>query len=65
VCDGLDGEVFWLVAQRGRCADWVRNIQANPRVRVKVRSGAAAVVPGGGGVRSDAVQAQQTKDAGR
>jgi hypothetical protein len=32
-------EVFWLVAQRGRRADWVRNIQANPRVRVKVRSG--------------------------
>ena len=39
ICDGLDGEVFWLVAQRGRQADWVRNIEANPRVRVKVRSG--------------------------
>ena len=39
VCDGLDGEIFWLVAQRGRRADWVRNIAANPRVRVKVRSG--------------------------
>ena len=38
VCDGLDGETFWLVAQRGRDADWVKNIQANPRVRVKVRS---------------------------
>jgi deazaflavin-dependent oxidoreductase (nitroreductase family) len=38
VCDGLDGEKFWLVAQRGRRADWVRNIEANPRVRVKVRS---------------------------
>ena len=36
VCDGLDGETFWLVAQRGREADWVRNIMANPRVRVKV-----------------------------
>ena len=43
VCDGLDGEVFWLVAQRGRRADWVRNIQANPRVRVKVRSGSGVV----------------------
>ena len=43
VCDGLDGEVFWLLAQRGRRADWVRNIQANPRVRVKVR-GASGVV---------------------
>jgi deazaflavin-dependent oxidoreductase (nitroreductase family) len=38
VCDGLDGETFWLVAQRGRHADWVKNILANPRVRVKVRS---------------------------
>ena len=38
VCDGLDGESFWLVAQRGRRADWVKNIGANPRVRVKVRT---------------------------
>jgi deazaflavin-dependent oxidoreductase (nitroreductase family) len=38
VCDGPDGEIFWLVAQRGRRADWVQNIQANPRVRVKVRT---------------------------
>jgi deazaflavin-dependent oxidoreductase (nitroreductase family) len=36
VCDGVDGEIFWLVAQRGRSADWIRNIEANPRVRVKV-----------------------------
>lgn len=43
MCDGLDGEVFWLVAQRGRRADWDRNIQANPRVRVKVRSGSGVV----------------------
>jgi len=39
ICDGLEGETFWLVAQQGRRANWVRNIQANPRVRVKVRSG--------------------------
>lgn len=39
VCDGLtEDDVFWLVAQRGRDADWVRNIQADPRVRVKVRT---------------------------
>jgi deazaflavin-dependent oxidoreductase (nitroreductase family) len=37
VCDGLDGDAFWLVAQHGREADWVRNIEANPRVRVRVR----------------------------
>jgi deazaflavin-dependent oxidoreductase (nitroreductase family) len=38
VCDGLDGETFWLIAQRGRRADWMRNIEANPRVRIKVAS---------------------------
>jgi hypothetical protein len=38
-CDGLQGETFWLVAQQGRRADYVRDIQANPRVRVKVRRG--------------------------
>jgi deazaflavin-dependent oxidoreductase (nitroreductase family) len=36
VCDGREGGTFWLVAQRGRDADWVRNIEADPRVRVKV-----------------------------
>jgi deazaflavin-dependent oxidoreductase (nitroreductase family) len=38
VCDGLDGQTFWLVAQAGHRADWVRNIEANPRVRVKLAS---------------------------
>ncbi|MBQ0906553.1 nitroreductase/quinone reductase family protein [Micromonospora sp. U21] len=42
VCDGLDGDVFWLVSQRGRRADWVRNVEAEPRVRVKVGSGPRA-----------------------
>ena len=36
VCDGRDGETFWLIAQRGHDADWVRNIEANPRVRIKL-----------------------------
>jgi deazaflavin-dependent oxidoreductase (nitroreductase family) len=36
VCDGLEGETFWLIAQRGHDADWVRNIEVTPRVRVKV-----------------------------
>jgi deazaflavin-dependent oxidoreductase (nitroreductase family) len=39
VCDGQDGNTFWLLSQRGRGADWVRNIEADPRVRVKVRTG--------------------------
>jgi deazaflavin-dependent oxidoreductase (nitroreductase family) len=51
VCDGLEGETFWLIAQGGRDADWVRNIEANPLVRVKVsgihagwRSGTAHIL---------------------
>jgi hypothetical protein len=51
VCDGLEGETFWLIAQGGRDADWVRNIEASPRVRVKVsgihagwRSGTAHIL---------------------
>ena len=53
VCDGLEGETFWLIAQRGRAADWVRNIEANPRVRIKVsglrtgwRAGTAHILDG-------------------
>lgn len=38
VCDGLEGDTFWLLSQRGRDADWVRNIEADPRVRVQLRS---------------------------
>jgi len=37
VCDGLVGETFWIVTQRGRQSGYVKNIEANPRVRVKVR----------------------------
>jgi deazaflavin-dependent oxidoreductase (nitroreductase family) len=36
VCDGLEGETFWLIAQHGRRADYVRNIEANPRVKVRI-----------------------------
>ncbi|WP_328416808.1 nitroreductase family deazaflavin-dependent oxidoreductase [Micromonospora sp. NBC_00389] len=42
VCDGMDGDIFWLVAQRGRRADWVRNLEADPRVRVKTGGGRSA-----------------------
>ena len=37
VGDGLDGDTFWIVAEHGRRAGYVRNIEADPRVRVKVR----------------------------
>ena len=49
VGDGLDGDVFWIVAEHGRRADYVRNIEADPRVRVLVRgrwrSGTAVPLP--------------------
>ena len=35
VGNGLDGDTFWLVAAHGAQADYVRNLQAEPRVRVK------------------------------
>jgi deazaflavin-dependent oxidoreductase (nitroreductase family) len=49
VGNGLEGDTFWLVAEHGHASDYVRNIQANPRVRVKVggrwRTGTAHVLP--------------------
>jgi deazaflavin-dependent oxidoreductase (nitroreductase family) len=48
VGDGLQGATFWIVAEHGRRADYVRNIRADPRVRVKRRgrwrNGRAAVL---------------------
>jgi deazaflavin-dependent oxidoreductase (nitroreductase family) len=35
VCDCLEGDTFWIVAQTGRDANYVRNIEADPRVRVR------------------------------
>jgi deazaflavin-dependent oxidoreductase (nitroreductase family) len=37
VANGLDGGTFWLIAGLGRHAQYVRNIEADPRVRVKAR----------------------------
>lgn len=42
VGDGRDGEVFWVVAERGMRAGYVRNLQADPRVRVHVREAGGA-----------------------
>ena len=33
VGDGLVGSTFWIVAEHGRRAAYVRNIEADPRVR--------------------------------
>jgi deazaflavin-dependent oxidoreductase (nitroreductase family) len=39
VGNGLDGDTFWLITELGHQAHYVRNIQANPQVRVRVRQG--------------------------
>ena len=36
VGNGLKGNTFWIVAEHGRGAGYVRNIQADPRVRLRV-----------------------------
>jgi deazaflavin-dependent oxidoreductase (nitroreductase family) len=37
VGEGLEGDTFWIVAEHGRRANYVRNIAADPRVRVRAR----------------------------
>ena len=70
VGDGLAGDTFWLVAAHGTQADYVRNLQAEPRVRVKVagawRCGTAVVLPGDdAGARSRTLPHQWDKAIGR
>jgi deazaflavin-dependent oxidoreductase (nitroreductase family) len=49
VTNGLDDGMFWIVAEHGRRASYVRNIEANPSVRVRIgrrwRAGTARLVP--------------------
>lgn len=49
VGNGLEGDTFWIVAEHGRRAAYVRNIMANPRVRVRIgrrwRTGTAHLMP--------------------
>ena len=49
VGDGLRGRHFWIVAEHGRHANYVRNIERDPRVRVNVRrrwrTGTAHLLP--------------------
>ena len=42
VGDGRVGREFWIVAEHGMRAGYVRNIAANPRVRLKLRHGLLA-----------------------
>ena len=47
--NGLRDDAFWIVTEHGYAADYVKNIQANPRVRVKVGrrwyEGTARILP--------------------
>jgi deazaflavin-dependent oxidoreductase (nitroreductase family) len=49
VGNGLRGDVFWIVTEHGWASAYVKNIQADPRVRVRVgrrwRSGTAHILP--------------------
>jgi deazaflavin-dependent oxidoreductase (nitroreductase family) len=49
VGNGCIGDTFWLVAAHGAQADYVRNLQGHPAVRVKIghiwRTGMAVVLP--------------------
>ncbi len=49
VGNGLVRDTFWLVAAHGLQADYVQNLEAKPRVRVKIgrqwRNGTAVVLP--------------------
>jgi deazaflavin-dependent oxidoreductase (nitroreductase family) len=46
----LDGTAFWLVSDHGEASNYVRNIKANNRVRLRIRGrwrpGTAALLPG-------------------
>ena len=49
VGNGLRGDTFWVVTEHGYATDYVKNIQQDPRVRVKVgrtwRTGRAEILP--------------------
>lgn len=46
---GLEGDVLWIVSEHGQMSGYVQNLEANPRVRIRVggawRDGTARVVP--------------------
>ena len=50
VGNGLRGDTFWIVSEHGYESDYIKNIQVDPKVRVKVgrtwRDGTAHVLPG-------------------
>jgi deazaflavin-dependent oxidoreductase (nitroreductase family) len=54
VGNGRKGDSFWIIAEHGSRAGWVRNIQHDPRVRVRLRIGLRyRWVPGIATIRPD------------
>lgn len=50
VGNGLRGDVFWIVTEHGYASHYVRNIQQDPRVRIRIPgrgwlSGTATILP--------------------
>jgi deazaflavin-dependent oxidoreductase (nitroreductase family) len=49
VGNGLRGDSFWVVTEHGYASDYVKNIQKDPRVRIKIgrrwRAGTAQILP--------------------
>ena len=45
----LEGSTFWVVTEFGRASNYVRNVEANPRVRVQIKgrrhTGSAHLLP--------------------
>ena len=39
VGNGLEADTFWIVTEHGRHAGYIKNLQRNPRVRIKLRQG--------------------------
>jgi deazaflavin-dependent oxidoreductase (nitroreductase family) len=48
VGNGLDGDTFWIVSEHGHRSQYVKNIKANPAVRIRVgrrwRTGTAHIL---------------------
>jgi deazaflavin-dependent oxidoreductase (nitroreductase family) len=73
VGDGRVGSQFWIVAEHGRQSGYVRNIEANPRVRLKLRDGfrsrwhigTAYILPDDGPRARQDWLARQVRGAGR
>ena len=73
VGDGRVGSQFWIVAEHGWQSGYVRNIEANPHVRLKLRegfrsrwhTGTAHILPDDGPRARQDWLAEQVRGAGR